>query len=191
MQWIMEMTYQQWMYVLANTASIIGLLYAACSSMFVSDENILIKSYNVLPYMKIYGMNKENIILNLPGDIVLENLKENTSIFLGFIVSVIGFILDTIMETQEIPAKQLLILAVPLSVVCYLILYVLSLGVAYLRLLIIINKINKNKILPKVYNVFETDNIDGLGGEITSRPYSRQCTWERKVVNGVVQDKIE
>lgn len=192
MNWIFELTCAQWTYVLTNVASIIGLLYAACSSMFMSDKSILMKSYNTLPSMKVYGMNEEKVvILNFPGDIVFEVLQENTSLFLGFLVSAMGFVLDTLLVTEELGAKYLLILAIPISVICYLILYFLSKVIAYVRLLIIIDKIKKNKIMPLTYHVFETDNVDDKKGYIGSKLYTKSCSWERKIVDGNVQDKNE
>ena len=189
MKWILELTFEQWTYVLVNVTSIIGLLYAACSSLLASDKNILMKSYNILPDMKIYGLNKENIILNIPGDVVFENLKENTSIFLGFLVSVVGFILDILLETEEISGECLLIIAIPISAVFYFLIYLLSKFVAYLRFLRIANKIKKNKIMPIAYNVFETDNVDDGKGGICVSKCVRECSWERLVINGEVQDK--
>ncbi len=189
MKWISELTCAQWTYVLVNVTTIIGLIYAACSSMLTSDRNILMKSYNVLPEMKVYGVNKENIILNIPADIVFENLKENTSLFLGFIVSALGFILDILLETQKLSGKNLLILAIPLSVISYLLLYLLSKVIAYVRYLIIMYKIKKNKIMPINYNIFETDNVDDARGTISVSKRVKECSWEREVVNGEVQDK--
>lgn len=189
MEWLQEITFEQWMYVVVKVTSIIGLLYAACSSMFISDAKILEKSYNALPEMKVYGLNRDNIILNVPADIIHENLKENTSLFLGFIVSTIGFVLEIVIETQELEGKRLLIIAIPIAIVCYFLLIVLAKTIAKIRWLIIAVKIEKNKFVPKGYKVLETDNQDTKEGYISTGLRTRECSWERMVVNGKVQDK--
>lgn len=189
MKWILELTDSQWSYVVLNIISIIGLFYSAVSSMLASNKSIVRKSYNVLPNLKVYGLNKENIILNVPGDIIYENLKENTSLFLGFLVSAIGFFLETILETSEIGSARLLILAAPISIMCFITLNLLSKIITKLRWLFIMYKFKINKIKPVSYNVFETDNVDDSKGFIHSSEYVRECSWERMVVNGEVLDK--
>lgn len=189
MKLISELTCYQWMYVLVKVTSIIGLLYAAFSSMLVSNKSILRKSYNTLPDMKVYGIQKENIILNIPLDVIYENLKENTSLFLGFLVSAVGFFLDIIIETKEVEGKQLLMVAIPISLVIYIVLCLCSKLIAFLRCINIIKKIKNNKIIPVAYNVSETDNVDDENGTIHSSLYVKNCSWERMVVNGKVEDK--
>lgn len=189
MKWILELTCSQWGYVVIKTISIIGLLYSAVSSMIASNKSIVRKSYNALPDLKVFGLNKENIILNIPCDIIHDILKENTSQFLGFIVSAMGFFLETVLETSEISSKRLLVLAIPISIVCFIVLDLLTKMIAVLRYFFIVNKFKNNKIEPVAYNIFETDNVDDNKGVIHSSPYVRNCSWERMVVNGKVVDK--
>lgn len=191
MEWISELTKAQWTYILINVLRIIGILYAAFSSMLDSDKTILNKSYNILPDIKVYGLQKEKIILNAPMDLVYENLKENTSLFLGFLVSVAGFFCDAVLETERIKGAHLLILAMPISIICYLIMYVLTKIISNIRYYIIYCRIKNNKIMPDSYTVFETDNVEHQDNCIHSEKKIRECSWERTVVNGDVKDKIK
>lgn len=189
MQWIGEMTCQEWMYVIVKITGIIGLLYVAFSSMINSNKSIIRKSYNTLPDMKVFGVGKQDIILNIPMDVIHQNLRENTSLFLGFLVSAIGFFLDMVIETTEVDREHLLILAIPISVICYVILYFISEGMTLLRCMNIMHKVEQNRIKPIAYNINETDNVDDANGVIHTSLYVKNCSWERQVIGGKVEDK--
>ena len=190
MNWICELTCSQWMYIIVKVTSIVGLFYAAVASMISGNKGIMMKSYNVLPEMKVYEFQKKNIILNVPVDIITENLKEDTSSFIGFLVTAFGLFLDIIVDTQKMEWDKALILALPISALVYAILWGLTKLITTVRCSCILDKIEGNQLFPNSYIVRETDNVNCTNETIQSKLYTKDCSWERMVINGEVEDKF-
>lgn len=190
MDWITQISDLQWVYIVIKVITIIGFLFASGSMLLTKDKSILNKSYNTLPDLKFSKNGKELIVLNVPVDRIYQTISEEMSLFVGFCISSIGMILDIFVESEKMPnSKHLFISIATMSAIGIIVLKVVTVALSWLRCSIIMNKIERNRISPDAYNAFETDNVVGDGGNICSKKYTKECSWERMIINGNVEDK--
>ena len=188
MKWICDITTLEWSYIIINVISIVGFLFASVSMFAIGGKSILNKVYNILPDLKAYEKDGQQIILNIPGNIIYENLKEETALAIGFFISAFGIFLDIFVETKKMDnVAHLFILIIGLSLIIGVLLHFTTKGIAFLRFVFIIKKIENNKIFPDAYKFYVTDN-NPKKGSLSREVRIKNCSWERKVENGNVED---
>lgn len=179
---IQEITWSNFCYILFNSLTVIGLLFASVSSLWNNDLEILNKSYSRNPVIKFHENENKKQILNIPLSIIKSNIKESTSLFVGFITSFLGTTLNLMFESDK--GNHVVRINVLIIVICIILFFVLKLIVfiiCKIRVCIIKRKILKNRMsFPDVYSSYETDNKVGKG--IAVQMIGRNCEIELEYV---------
>lgn len=175
---IQEITLSNFCYILFNSLTVIGLLFASVSSLWNNDLEILNKSYLRNPVIKFYEHENKKQILNIPISIIKSNIKESTSLFVGFITSFLGTTLNLLFESDK--GKNVVQINILIAVMCIVLFFVLKLIVfiiCSIRINVIKNKIINQRIsFPDVYSSYKTDNKEGKG--ISVQMCGRNCEIE-------------
>ena len=175
---IQEITLSNFCYILFNSLTIIGLLFASVSSLWNNDLEILNKSYSRNPVIKFHEYGNKKQILNIPLSIIKSNIKESTSLFVGFITSFLGTTLNLLFESDK--GRHVVQINILITVMCIILFFVLKLIVfiiCSIRVYVITNKITKHRMsFPDVYSSYETDNK--AGREISVQMIGRNCEIE-------------
>lgn len=179
---IQEITWLNFCYILFNSLTVIGLLFASVSSLWNNDLEIMNKSYLRNPIIKFHEYENKKQILNIPLSIIKSNIKESTSLFVGFITSFLGTMLNLMFESDK--GNHVVRMNILITVMCIILFFALKLIVfiiCKIRVCIIKRKILKNRIrFPDVYSSYKTDNVPGKG--ISVQMLGRSCEIELEYI---------